>query len=95
MALFDPPPLASMTIRQKTARIFVLTGTLLIGSIIVAMLGALGLYLAQKGHEIGSMPEFLDGLGVITVGVGVNAICLAILLQIKKADHKFVPPPGK
>lgn len=92
MNLFDPPPLASMTFAQKVARVFLLSATLVVGSVIVAMLGALGLYLIERAREIDSMPEFLEGASVIAVGVGVNTVCLAMLFQIKKADHKLIPP---
>jgi hypothetical protein len=92
MNLFDPPPLSSMTFVQKVGRVVLLTSTLVVGSIMVAMLGALGLYLMERGREFGSKPEFLNGVCVIMVGVVVNAICVLILVQIKKADHKLVPP---
>jgi len=81
-----------MTTAQKAGRVIALTSTLVVGSIIVAMLGALGLYLVQKGREIGSTPELLKGLGIIFVGVIVNVVCAFILLQIKRADAKLVPP---
>ena len=92
MNLFDPPPLVTMTFRQKVGRVVLLSTTLVIGSIVVAMLGAVGLYLIEKAHELDSTPEFLQGLAVIVVGVGVNGLCLAILLQVKRADHKLLPP---
>ena len=81
-----------MTTAQKAGRVIALTSTLVVGSIIVAMLGALGLYLVQKGREIGSTPELLKGLGIIFVGVIVNVVCAFILLQIKRSDAKLVPP---
>ncbi len=90
--LFDPPPLASLTFAQKIGRVVMLSITLVIGSILVAMVGALGLYLMERGRELASTPEFFSGLGVLLVGAGVNSICLAILFQVKKADHKLVPP---
>jgi ABC-type Fe3+-siderophore transport system permease subunit len=90
--LFDPPPLASMTFTQKVGRVILLSSTLVIGSVLVAMLGALGLYLLEKGREIGNTPEFFSGISVILVGIAVNTLCIAVLLQIKRADHKLVPP---
>jgi hypothetical protein len=91
--LFDPPPLNSMTFAQKAGRVILLTATLVIGSILVAMLGALGLFMMEKGHEIGSTPEFLKGVCIIAAGISVNAICVIILVQLKRADNKLVPPP--
>ena len=90
--LFNPPPLTSMTFAQKVGRVFLLTSTLVIGSILVAMLGAVGLYLMERGREMGSAPEFLNGLCIIAIGVAVNAACVLILVHLKKADHHLVPP---
>jgi hypothetical protein len=90
--LFDPPPLKSMTLTQKVGRIVLLSGTLVIGSVLVAMLGALGLYLAERGHELGDSPEFYKGIGIILTGVVVNTFCVLTLVQIKRVDHKLIPP---
>jgi hypothetical protein len=90
--LFDPPPLTAMNFKQKVGRIFLLSGTLIIGSIIVAMLGALGLYIMERGRELGSTPEFFNGVGIILLGVSVNTICIMALVQMKRADTKLVPP---
>jgi uncharacterized membrane protein YidH (DUF202 family) len=93
--LFDPPPLSSMTLAQKTGRVLFLTATLVIGSILVAMLGALGLFVMEKGREMGSTPEFLNGVCIIAIGISVNAACVLILVQLKRADNKLVPPPKR
>jgi biotin transporter BioY len=93
--LFDPPPLVSMTLAQKVWRVALLSGTLVVGSILVAMLGALGLFIMEKGRELDSTPEFLQGLLIIIIGVCVNAVCVIALYQMKKADHKVVPRPDK
>jgi len=93
--LFDPPPLVAMTLSQKIWRVGLLSGTLVVGSILVAMLGALGLFIMEKGHELGSTPEFLQGVLIIIIGVCVNAVCVIALFQMKRADHKVVPPPDK
>jgi uncharacterized membrane protein YidH (DUF202 family) len=90
--LVDPPPLDSMSLAQKAGRVVLITATLIVGSILVAMFGALGLFLVERGRELRSKPEFLDGLWVITIGIAVNTICVLVLVQIKKADHKLVPP---
>jgi len=95
ISLFDPPPLKSMTLAQKTGRVFLFCATLVVGSILVAMLGAVGLFVMEKGREMDSMPEFLNGLCIIAVGIVVNVICVLVLFHIKKADHKLVPPQEK
>jgi hypothetical protein len=90
--LFDPPPLVSMTVAQKVGRIIFLSGTLVIGSILVAMIGAVGLYLMEKGREFGDRPEIYKGLIIILTGIVVNTFCVLILVQLKRADHKLIPP---
>ena len=90
--LFDPPPLKSMTTSQKVGRVVLLSSTLVFGSILVAMLGALGLYLMERGRELQDTPEFYKGLVIILTGIVVNTFCVLILVQIKRVDHKLIPP---
>lgn len=90
--LFDPPPLKSMTVSQKVGRVVLLSGTLVIGSILVAMISALGLYIMERGRELGNTPEFYKGLVIILTGIVVNTFCVLILVQLKRADHKLIPP---
>ena len=90
--LFDPPPLSSLTFAQKAGRVFLLTATLVVGSILVAMLGALGLFVMDRGYKMGSTPEFINGVCIILIGISVNIACVFILFQLKKADNKLVPP---
>jgi len=84
-----------MSFAQKAGRVILLTATLVVGSILVAMLGALGLFLMERGREMGSAPEFLKGVGIILVGIAVNVTCVIVLVHIKKADTKLVPPSKK
>ncbi len=95
MHLFNPPPLASMSVMQKTGRVLVLSGTLVVASILAAMLGALTLFLVERGRELGERPNFYSGLGILLAGLAVNFGCVFVLLQIKKADTHLVPPPKK
>jgi hypothetical protein len=95
MELFNPPPLSSMNLAQKTGRILLFTAALVIASILFAMVGALGLYLMERGRELGDVPQFYHGLLIVTVGVAVNVGCVFVLLQIKKADTKLLPPEKK
>jgi hypothetical protein len=90
--LFDPPPLKSMTLVQKAGRALLLSGTLVVGSVLVAMLGALGLYLAERRRELGDTPEFYKGIVIILTGIVVNTFCVLILVQLKRVDHKLIPP---
>ena len=59
------------------------------------MLGAVGLYIMERGRELGSAPEFWQGVWIILLGIGVNVGCIFVLIQIKKADNRLLPPPEK
>jgi hypothetical protein len=95
MELFNPPPLDSMNLPQKAGRVLLFAATLVIASIFFAMVGALGLYVMERGRAIGSAPEFYQGFWILLLGIGVNIGCVFVLLQIKKADTKLMPPPDK
>jgi len=84
-----------MNLAQKAGRVILLSTTLVVASILVAMLGALGLFVMEWGREMGNAPEFVNGIGIIFVGICVNAACVIVLVQLKKADNKLVPPSGK
>jgi hypothetical protein len=90
--LFNPPPLDSIKLPQKAARVLLLTATLVVGSILVAMLGALGLYLMERGRELGSAPEFMNGVVILLVGILVNGSCVVVLVQMKRIDNHLMPP---
>ena len=93
--LFNPPPLESMNVAQRTGRVFVLALTVVIGSILFAMVGTLGLYVMERGRELRDTPQFYHGLVIVLVGIAVNVGCVFVLLQIKKADTKLMPPEEK
>lgn len=95
MNLFNPPPLQSMNLVQKTGRVLLLTCSLVIASVLFAMIGAVGLFLMEKGRELRDAPEFYNGLWIVLLGAAVNLGCVFVLLQIKKADTKLVPPAEK
>ena len=92
--LFNPPPLESMTLTQKVGRVFLVALTLVVICILSAMLGALGIFLVQKAHGmLAGTPELLDDIAIIFASMVVNTICVIVLLEIRKADRKLVPPP--
>ena len=95
MELFNPPPLNSMTLYQKTGRILLFVASLVVGSVLFAMVGALGLYIMERGRELRDTPQFYHGLLIVMVGIAVNVGCVFVLLQIKKADTKLLPPEKK
>jgi len=81
-----------MNAAQKAGRVVLLTATLVVGSVLLAMFGALGLFVMERGRELSNAPEVLDGVGIILAGIAVNTACVIILVHIKKADTKLVPP---
>ena len=90
--LFNPPPFALMSRTQKVGRAFLVTLTLVVGCILAAMLGAVGIFVVQRGSGmLGSHAELLGGLEIIFAGTCVNAICVTVLLQIRKAERKLMP----
>ncbi len=68
MELFNPPPLKSMSLFQKAGRILLFTASLVVGSILFAMVGALGLYIMERGRELRNTPQFYHGLLIVAVG---------------------------
>ena len=95
LELFDPPPRESMTRLQKIGRTFLLTGTLVVVCILSAMLGAAGIFIFQKEHDMAnSARELLRDLGIIFVSMIINTFCVMVLLQIRKADRKLIQPPA-
>ena len=84
-----------MTLTQKAGRILLFTAALVIGSILFAMAGAVGLYVMERGRELRDTPQFYHGLVIVLLGIAVNVGCIFVLLQIKKADTTLVPPAEK
>ena len=91
MNLFNPPPLAQMNRMQKIGRVFLVTVTLLVNCILLAMAGALAIFLAEHGSEMfGNIPNLMAGLEIIFTSILVNAVCIVVLLKIRKADRKLI-----
>lgn len=79
-----------MDIFQRTGRVLLLTATLVISSILFAMIGALGLFLMERARELRNTPFFYQGLMTLLIGMAVNIACVLILLQVKKADQRLM-----
>lgn len=94
MNLFDPPPLELMNQKQKICRVFLVTISLVVSCILLAMLAAMGIYLMEQGQRILSdEPHLVNGLGIVFVGICVNAACVLVLFQIRNADRKLMGKP--
>jgi hypothetical protein len=96
ITLVDAPPLDTMTRKQKVGRVVLVTVTLVVSCLFAAMLASLVIFVMERGHAmLVSRPELLSGLGIILASILVNTICVYALLQIKRADHKLIPPLPK
>ena len=76
---------------QKIGRILLVSVTLVVTSILVSMLAALGCFLFERGRQIIlSVPQLFDGILIIAVGLSVNLLCIRVLLAVVKADRKLM-----
>jgi len=91
--LFNPPPLETMSLRQKIGRVCLITVTLVVSCILFSMVMALGIFLVERSRAmLANTPELINGLAILLVSLGVNAVCVIILFQIRKTDRKLMPP---
>jgi hypothetical protein len=91
--LFAPPPLASMTQAQKVGRVFVFTIALVVICILLSMFAAAGIFTLEHMRKMaGGSSELLSDLGIILVSMLVNTLCVIVLLEVRKADRKLIPP---
>ena len=94
MQLFNPPPLASMNLRQKVGRILFISLTLITVCILAAIaLAAVIFVVEQSSLKISATPEWPIGLAIVFTSICVNTLCVIALLEIKKLDSKFNLPP--
>ena len=79
---------------QKINRSFLVTTALVVNCILLAMLVALGVYVLERGERmLSDIPDLMNALGIIFVGICVNVICVIVLFQVKKADRKLMEQP--
>ena len=94
ISLVNPPPRASMNRMQKVNRVFLFTMALLMICIISSMAAAVGIYALQRGQQmLMGFPMLVDDVAIIGACMIVNTICVLVLLKIKSADQKLIPPP--
>jgi len=83
-----------MTRAQKVGRVFVFTLTLVVISIFFSMLAAAGIFALEHARRMaGGFPELAGDLAIIFVSMMINAVCVIVLLEVRKADRKLIPPP--
>jgi uncharacterized membrane protein YidH (DUF202 family) len=94
MDLFNPPLRESLSLGQKIWRVMLVTVTLMTLCIISALLVSLGFFAWQRSREfLEGAPQIRNGLTILLASVLVNVACIFALLQVKKLDQKFIPPP--
>ena len=81
-----------MTLSQKTGRIFLLSVTLLVASVLFAMAGAVGLFIMERGREMGRYTSVLPWPRDHRLRPCGQFSLRFLLFQVKKADTKLVPP---
>lgn len=93
VSLVNPPPLKSMTHFQKTARIVLITATLVVTSILLSMVAAAAIFTLQHERDmLGGWAQLMGDIAIILVSMIVNTLCVLVLLRIKNADQKLIPP---
>jgi len=93
ISLINPPPLNSMTRWQKTARIVLFTATMVVTCILLSMVAAAAIFTLQHEKRLHKgLPELAEDLGIILLSMIVNTLCVLLLLRIKQADQKLIPP---
>jgi hypothetical protein len=91
--LFAPPPLDSMNHAQKIGRVLVFTAALVVMCILISMLAAVGVFALEHARRMaGGGSELLGDLGIIFVSMVINTVCVLVLLEVRKADRKLIPP---
>jgi hypothetical protein len=97
--LFNAPPLASMTHRQKLGRVCLITCSLVLLCILSAMILAVIIFLAQRTHQAVSSLLALDFRqalvigGILILSACVNALCLLVLLYVRRLDRRLMSSP--
>ena len=94
--LFNAPPRDAMTHRQKVGRILLVTGTLVVLCILIAMAFAVGIFVVERiNRALGTIPDLWSTATIILVGIAVNALCVFLLFQVKKLDRNLMLGPGE
>jgi uncharacterized membrane protein YidH (DUF202 family) len=91
MDLINPPPRDSLTFTQKVGRTVLVTVTIVTLCVILALVGALGMFAWQRSREFfEGAPDVRNALSILAASLIVNAACISALLQIKKLDRKLM-----
>jgi hypothetical protein len=91
--LFNPPPLASMSVGQKIGRVLLFTAALTTLCLISAMVLAAGIFLVERSPRLvaaiftNDLSQVDKMAGIMLLSIGVNSICVCVLLQIRRLDR--------
>ena len=93
ISMVNPPPLHLMSRLQKIARVILFTITLLMLCILTSMFAAVGIFAFQHAsHMFSGIPQLVGDIGIVFVSMLVNTLCVLVLLKVKSADEKLIPP---
>ncbi len=91
--MVNPPPLHAMSYWQKMGRIFLFSTTLIMISVLSSMLAAVGIFTLQHvRHMMSGAPQLLGDIAIILVCMLINTLCVMVLLKVKNADQRLIPP---
>ncbi len=82
-----------MSRKQKVARVLLFTVTLVMLCILTSMLAAVAIFLLQHAlNMFNGVAQLAGDLTIIFVSMVVNTLCVLVLLKVKSADQKIIPP---
>ena len=94
--IFNPPPLASLSTRQKLGRVALISVTIVTLCIILAMILSAAIFIVQWVPELFRNVFTTDFsiaakmAGIVVLSIVVNSICVFILLQVRRLDRELM-----
>src|SRR5580658_6474178 len=83
--LFNAPPRAAMTFRQKIGRILFVSGALIVLCILTTMATAIGIFMVERTNRmLAKIPDLWTTAAILFTGIAVNVLCVYFLFQVKK-----------
>ncbi len=92
--LINPPPRESLSLLQKSARVVLVTITIVTLCVIAALALSLACFAWQRSRDfLAGVPQLRNAVIILATSLVVNVACVCTLLQLKRLDRKLVPPP--
>ena len=93
ISLVNPPPLRRLSNAQKVSRVITFSASLVMVCILSSMIAAVAIFVLQHVyHLLRGEAALIGDLLIIFVSMLVNTLCIMVLLHIKSADEKMIPP---